>query len=242
MAKTHISGPLQIGSAYMPQANTDGFRGAPASHLYVYELVAPLTASGTAIFATTAVATGAGVNLFGTSTAAFATNGIVSTSGVTLDFARCITITSTGALAGSTFSLSGTSYWGETMTETLTGPTGNTVTTQKAFKTITSMAYNATSATGVPFSVGLSASFGLPYHASRSSKITSITVDGEPHTSTGTVFTAPLTATGTSTATTADTRGLINIVSEAPNASINYAITQLVDPTSSNSLYGADQA
>lgn len=242
MAITHFSGPLQLGSGYMPQANTDGFRGAPLSHVYIHELVAPIAASGALLFGATTVATGAGANLFSTATGTFATSGLPSTSGATFDYPRCLTISSTGAMAGSTFTAVGTDEYGVAMTETFTGPTNSTVTSQKPFKAITSLAYNATSATGITFSAGLSASFGIPYHASRSSKIVSLTVDGEPHTSTGTLFTAPLTATGTSTATTASTRGVVNIVSEVPNASINYAIGILVDPTSSHSLYGAAQA
>lgn len=240
MAITHNEGPLWLGAAYKESHHTTGsVRGAPVSHIHVAEFGAVLVASSAMIFASTAFATAAGINLLGTSTAAFSTSGLTATSGVTLDVPRCVTVSSTGTLATGSFTFTGTDKWGDAITETFTGPTNSTVTTQKAFKTITSMTYSSAAMATVNFRVGLSDDLGLPYYAANGGKVLAVSVSGKPHAATGVTFTAPLTATGTSTATTADVHGIVSV--EAIDGAAYITIMQLVDPTTKASLFGAAQ-
>lgn len=240
MAITGFAGPLWLGEAYKQSVHTTGsIRGAAVPHIHVEEYGAVLVASSAMILASTAFATNSNTNLLGTSTAAFSTSGIVATSGVTVDVPRCITVSSTGAMATGSFTFTGTDKWGDSLTETFTGPTNSTVTTQKAFKTITSMTYSATTATGVNFRVGLSDDLGLPYYASNAGKVLGVAVSGKSTSATGVSFTAPLTATGTSTATTADVHGILSV--EAIDGSSYITVMVKVDPTSKATLFGADQ-
>jgi hypothetical protein len=77
------------------------------------------------------------------------------------DVARAVSLTSAGNLSAGTFLVTGYSQIGAKMTQLVTGPNTNTVTSLKAFQSILSIVPNTTSATTV--SAGSSDVFGMPY-------------------------------------------------------------------------------
>lgn len=79
-----------------------------------------------------------------------------STAG-TLDLARKITFTSAGNISAVTMTITGTDADGRAATETMAGPNGNTVTSTKFYKVITTIAANGAVATNT--SIGTSNQF-----------------------------------------------------------------------------------
>lgn len=78
-------------------------------------------------------------------------NGSLVTSGVAiLDVPRQVLITNAGNDTGITFTITGTSWSGQTISQTLTGTSGSTVATTLDFKTVTRIATSgSTSASGI---------------------------------------------------------------------------------------------
>lgn len=78
-------------------------------------------------------------------------NGSLVTSGVAiLDVPRQVLITNAGNDTGITFTVTGTSWSGQTISQTLTGTSGSTVATTLDFKTVTRIATSgSTSASGI---------------------------------------------------------------------------------------------
>lgn len=71
-------------------------------------------------------------------------NGAKASAGVaTLNAARQITLASAGNLSGRTFTITGTDVNGTAVTEDLSGPNNNTVTTTKHFLTVTDIDFDA---------------------------------------------------------------------------------------------------
>ena len=69
-------------------------------------------------------------------------NGAKASGGVaTLNSARQITLASAANLADKTFTITGTDVNGDALTESLTGPNNNTVTSTKHFLTVTEIAF-----------------------------------------------------------------------------------------------------
>lgn len=74
-------------------------------------------------------------------------NGALVTGGVgVLDIARRVLITTTADESGKTFTITGTDWFGNTITETMTGPNNTTGYTELDFKTVTSIAVSAATA------------------------------------------------------------------------------------------------
>lgn len=80
----------------------------------------------------------------------------------TLDVPRALSITSTGADNGRTFTATGTDEFGNTMVEAITGPNTTTVNGKKAFKTISTISVDAACAGNI--SIGFSDVLGLPVY------------------------------------------------------------------------------
>jgi len=74
---------------------------------------------------------------------------LVSGGVATLDYARQIGIASTGNLSGVDFTVTGTDADGRAQSETLAGPSNDTVETAKYFKTVTQVAVNGAVGTDV---------------------------------------------------------------------------------------------
>jgi hypothetical protein len=203
--------------------------GASVAAQYVQELgaVEALDADGICVDAT---ATGAGT---------LSATGDLTTDGVaTFDVSRGVSITS-GGTETATFTITGTDNNGNTVIEDIAGPDTTTVYGIKAFKTVTSVAVDgATVATG-GVTVGSSNVIGYDYRVADKGKVLGVFVDGVPET---TLTVVPgLSATGTSTATTADVRGTFT-PNTAPDGSKYYtAVIAIDDGVDFNELNGAEQ-
>lgn len=209
-----------------------GQRGAPISNVFVVQFGAVTTATENSI-ADQSVATGAGTLV--------ATGALVSGGIATLDVARIVSLTGTGDNSLVNFTLTGKDVYGASMTQTLAGPNATTVYTTKAFKTLTSIAVDAATASGID--VGMGATLGLPYKIADAGKITGITINGDPSASGNVAVTAGTATSLASTATTADVRGTIAFSGDAlPNASRLLTASLVFVPTTQATLYGNDQA
>ena len=215
--------PGQIGTG------KETINGVSQTNVYVQELgaVDTLDADGICVGAT---ATGA---------ATLSATGALTTDGVaTFDVARGVSITSAGTETA-TFTITGTDNNGNTVVEEVAGPDATTVYSKKTFKTVTSIAVDgATVATG-GVNVGSSNVIGYDYRLADTGKALGVFVDGVPETTLTTV--AGLTATGTSTATTADVRGTFT-PNTAPNGAKYFTAVMAIEAGASyNELNGASQ-
>lgn len=123
----------------------------PMGRAFTYNVV-PATLSATGLRTSSAQAGAGSVTL----------NGALVTGGIgTFDIPRAATITTTTDFTGTTFTFTGTDMYGQVMSQALAGPNNATVTTKKAFKTITSV--SKTSGAAGSFSLGSSDTFGLPW-------------------------------------------------------------------------------
>lgn len=85
-------------------------------------------------------------------------NGAKASGGVaTFGAARQVTVTSAGNDAGRTFVITGTDVNGDALTESLSGPNADTVTTTKHFKTVTQVTIDANSAGALTVGMNTSA-------------------------------------------------------------------------------------
>lgn len=130
----------------------------------------------------------------------------VRSDGVTeyvLDTPRCVTISSAGAFGAVTFTVSGYDLYGKAMTQTLAGPANSTVSTLKAFKTVTSI--HTSAALGTDTRAGYGDVLGLPVRVTDAGYIVRVGWDGALGADAGT-FVAAVT-TSPSTAALGDVRG-----------------------------------
>jgi hypothetical protein len=229
----HIShaDALMRGTAYYEKYHKDsliGKRGAPIPAIVAIEFgaVDVLDADGICVNVTSSDAK-----------TLSATGALVSGGVATLDVARCLSITSTANESALTFTLTGTDDYGEALVETLAGPNNTTVYSQKAFKTVTSVAVSG-NITSNAVDVGTSKILGLPFRGG-SGKLIALTVDGNTSTAAIT-YTSALSSTAVSTATTADVRGTITLTT-APNGSKYFNALMIVDTSSKTRLFGVDQ-
>lgn len=227
---SHVSDTMRNGPAfYGPAAQSDGGElGFALPKIAVREFGAVVTATTTGICVTATGVTGGG--------ALSATGSLVSGGVATFDVPRTVNLTSTGDNSGFSFTVSGTDYYGQTQTETITGPNNNTVAGVKAFKTVTGIVA-ATTLVGT-ISAGTTDVLGLPWRLADKGKVLAVTIDGVDSAPT---LVAGFTATGTSTATTADVRGTITTTT-ASNGTKVFSVAYIVNPASKETLYGAAPA
>ena len=156
--------------------------------------IVPATLSATAVCAAQAVAAAGNATI----------NGASATAGVaTFDYARAVSIvTSNSGNTTQTVTVTGTDYYGQAQTETLTCNGTTTVNGKKAFVTITQVAVSA-SLTG-NLSVGNTDIFGLPYRVTDAGYLFRTGWAGAVADNAGTFVAAD---TATATATTGDVRG-----------------------------------
>jgi hypothetical protein len=201
---TSFSDSLKLGRAYYNRASTpstgyaeDETLGVPVTQVYVYQIGQASTTATNAIADTTA--SGGAIT---------ATGALVSGGVATFDVARCVSVSSATNVSGATFRFVGTDAWGSPLTADVIGPNAGTSFSNSAFKTISSIALTAGTATQ-GFEIGNSDRYGLPYRIANSGKVIAITRNGVPVSATDGGIIAGLAATGTPTATTADVRGVI---------------------------------
>lgn len=205
------SDDLWLGSASGPQSQ--GWAGpgtvfagvGPLGRVYIFDIV-PAALSATAVCAAQAVA--------GASNATI--NGATASGGVaTFDCARIISAKSsdTGDTT-QTVTVTGTDYWGQAQTQTITLNGTTTVNGTKAFKTITAVAVSA-ALTG-NLSVGNGDVFGLPYKVTDAGYLLRTGWNGGVADNAGTFVAAD---TATPSATTGDVRGTFAPTGSAANGS-----------------------
>lgn len=86
-------------------------------------------------------------------------NGALVVGGVAvLDVARTVLFSSTGNNSNTTFTITGTSWAGDQISESLVGSNGGTVTTLLSYKTVASISSSAASAAGLTVGTGSTAS------------------------------------------------------------------------------------
>lgn len=182
-------------------------RGVPHTQMISYEVGAASTALASGVFFSSATQPG------GTLTA---TGILVTASVATFDVPRSIAITASTDNSTSVFTVRGTDGYGQALTWSGIGPTGNTlgnngsfIISSAAFKTITSASMVGSSTGGLQ--IGTSNQFGLPFRVANTGKMLVINVNGVPVAtglaSTTAVVNAGFAATGTHTASGADVRG-----------------------------------
>lgn len=202
----------------------DEIYGVPVESIYAYPI-------GTA---STSLASGIAFSAsgFGTITASAVTisitGSLVSGGVATLDVPRCIAVFCTLSITGSTFTIIGTDFYGQTQKATFIGASGGAAfsttgmaVSPVAFKTITSASYTATTATGTATSsvqIGTTDCYGLPYRLASQNRVVAMTMNGFPIFSTaqgtalnhlGGFVQVGLATTITPTATTTDVRGVV---------------------------------
>jgi hypothetical protein len=156
--------------------------------------IVPAALSATAVCAAQAVAAAGNATI----------NGASATAGVaTFDYARAVSIvTSNAGNTTQTVTVTGTDYYGQSQTETLTCNGTSTVNGKKAFVTITQVAVSA-ALTG-NLSVGNLDIFGLPYRITDGGYLFRTGWAGAVADNAGTFVAAD---TATASATTGDVRG-----------------------------------
>jgi hypothetical protein len=170
----------------------------PVGRMYVYDIV-PLTLQ-TNNLATSQTSGGAALVLT-------AGTGITtaSVSGVTVyqvDVPRALKVTSSGNDGGITFNVAGYDFYGQAMTENITGGSAAAATGAKAWYQISSITASGATASGVQ--VGTSDVFGLPYFIKDKTYALGVQWNNTLAKDTGTLVTG---ITTTATHTTGDVRG-----------------------------------
>jgi hypothetical protein len=191
---------LWMGNATGPQTNswagpgTIGRGVGPLGRVYIFDIV-PATASATAVCAAQAIAAAGNATI----------NGASASGGVaTLDVARAVNVDSTNAGdTTQTVTITGTDYWNQAQTETITMNGTTAVAGLKAFKTITQVAVSAALAGNL--TVGSTDVFGLPYRITDAGYIIRVGWAGALAEDAGTFVAADTTSPAT--ATTGDVRG-----------------------------------
>ena len=208
------SDDLYMGAATGPQTASWASGGnpgvigrgvGPLGRTYVFDIV-PAALSATAVCAAQAVAAAGNATI----------NGASASGGVaTFDVARNVSIVSSNAGdTTQTVTVTGTDYYSQTQTQTISLNGTTTVNSLKTFKTITNVAVSA-ALTG-NLSVGNGDIFGLPYRVTDAGYLLRTGWNNAVADNAGT-FTAADTATAT--ASTGDVRGTFLPASTAANGS-----------------------
>lgn len=129
----------------------------PAGRVYTYEIV-PVTLN-TAAFAVLQTPSTGAITLAGSTSVSTAT--VSGTTVYQADVPRVVTISSGANDTGITFTVSGYDYYGQPVTQTVTGVSAATVSTTKAFYQVKSVTHTGSVNTTV--TVGTGDVFGLPF-------------------------------------------------------------------------------
>ncbi len=194
--------------------------GVPVTPVNYYAITTPSTSLASGIVYITSSASGT----------LTATGPLVSNGVATLDVPRALQITATTNISAALITIRGTDGYGQAMTWTGIGPTGNTlgtagsfVVTSKAFKTVTTASISAAATGGIQ--IGTSDTYGLPYRIGARNQVVGLFVDGFSFGSSAGTVTVGFAATGTHTASGADVRGTVAFPTAViANGSRSYAI------------------
>lgn len=203
---------LFVGNAYEPAARSN--RGAPLTPVVQVDLGVPATASANSICTSQSVSSGVAA---------------VITAG-TLDVPRNVVAAWTNTAI---VTVTGTDKYGKTLVES--SASGTSFTGKKAFKTVTSVVFNA-SVTGA--TVGSGVVLGLPYRLGGKYDILAGYMDTTLENATSTVVAGDAT---TPSATTGDVRGTYSPAT-APNGSRQYRVWMKIYGLASRAeSYGVNQ-
>ena len=221
---THFSDGVRAGRNFANNG-TASLPGVYMSPMNVYDIV-PVALSATAVAAAQAVAVAGNLTI----------NGASASAGIaTLDFPRCVSIISTGADTTQTATVFGTDAYGISMSEAIAFNGTNTVSGQKAFKTVTRVAISAALAGNA--SVGSTDIFGLPFRSNSRNYV--LTAWNGAFVTTGTFAAAD--ATSPATTTTDDVRGTY-LVPDASNGTKRLTLwVNIFDDDTQVGLYGVAQ-
>ncbi len=201
-----ISDDLYLGAALIPSVSdaanpslmTQGV--GPMGRVYIWDVnPVALVANGLSVSATPGaagnlvLAAGAGV------TVAVRPDG---SNAYVLDVPRCVTVTAAGANAA-TFTVYGFDQYGQAMSQLLAAPSTSTVTTTKAFKSVTRIAISA--AAGSAITAGFNDKLGLPVRVADVGYVTSVKYNATLAADAGTFVAADVTSPAT--VSTTDVRG-----------------------------------
>lgn len=209
--------------------NDNQTHGTPHTQTFCYQIGTASTALASGIFFSASGATTGGTL---TSTGALVSGGVA-----TLDLPRAIRITASVDFSTTTFTIRGTDGYGQALTWSGVGPSGNTlgnagsyVDSLSAFKTVTTASMTVNSAT-TTLMIGTSNTFGLPFRLINAGMGLGVFINGSTATvAAGNTWTAGIGATGTPTATTADVRGTVALATVVlPNDS-RYFTVQMIQP------------
>lgn len=205
--------------------------GVPHTQSFFYQIGTASTALASGIFYS---ASGTATSGVGTLTC---TGALVTASVATFDVPRGIRITASVNLSTTTFTFIGTDGYGQTIKHSFVGPTGNTVgnvgsytDSLVAFKTVTSASSNTATGTGTTLlEIGNNDTYGLPYFLPNVGLAMDLYINGSSATVPAT-FTAGFTATGVSTASTTDVRGLCAAATTALANGTRYFTVGMITP------------
>lgn len=206
--------------------------GVPHSQTFAYQIGTASTALASGVFFS---ATGTAT----TGTSTLTATGALAAGGVaTFDVPRGLRITASVNLSTTTFTFVGTEGYGQDQTYSMTGPTGDTfgnagsyVDSLVTFKTITAISLTA-AATGIAttaLAIGDNNCFGLPYRIDNVGMGIGVFINGSSATVPAT-WAAGFTATGTTTATTADVRGTVTLATVVLANDSRYITVCMIQP------------
>lgn len=200
MSKANLTNAdeLFVGDAYEPRANNSR-RGVPLTPIVLVDLGVPATASANAVCLSQSVTGGVAALLNG------------ATAG-TLDVGRNVVAAWTNTAI---VTVTGTDVYGKTVVEQ--SASGTSFTGKKAFKTVTSVTFNA-SVTGA--TVGTGDVIGLPYRLAGKWDILAAYADSTADLASATVVAGDAT---TATAITGDVRGTIDF-NTASNGAVRFRV------------------
>ena len=173
----------------------------PLGREYVWDVI-PQTLQAANIAASQTPAAAGNLTL----TAGTSAKSVVRTDGTTviqLDCARAVSVTQVTAGTGRNFTVSGYDYYGQAMTEVIASTAGSTVSGNKAFYQIASIAVSGATTTAV--TVGTTDKLGLPLRAFDAGYIVRAGWNNTLANDAGTFTAADMTTPATST--TGDVRG-----------------------------------
>lgn len=199
--------------------------GVPHTQTFCYQIGAASTVLSSGVFFSASGATAAGTLTL--------TGSLVSAGVATFDVPRCVRFTSSVDLSTNVFTVRGTDGYGQSLTVTVLGPTGNTFgaagsfrDSNSAFKTVTTASAVGGSST-TAFGIGTADVFGLPFRINAAGLGQGVFIDGNTATIPA-AFTAGFTATGTPTATTADVRGTVALSTLVPPNGTRYFVANFI--------------
>jgi hypothetical protein len=192
-----VSDDLYLGRAVGPIGVNQGV--GPVARLYSIDIV-PAAAGTTNVAPLQTLAAAGTLTLAGGAGTVYAQS-YTGAWRTTMDVPRVVSLTSANDLSGVQFTVTGHDAYNQRMAQTLNGPAANTVSTQKAFKSVSSITTNG-AATAV--SAGAGSALGLPYAVTDAGYVIEIGWAGAVAKDAGTLVVADSSA---STVYTGDPRG-----------------------------------